>query len=297
MFAGTVGACLVALNGLALALEGMQSPMYRWGVWALAMIFLIVAAVKSKGENSPISMPDGQPIRQSNPQRKAMACIASVIFVLLIGDILIVTLRSPVEWTPITDAQGMHPEFDTDAPYSVAALDQVVSTEILADSPGISATSLLTRRPGIDHLLIRDLAIEVVRFEPMPDVKSVYGGIVELDQIEATFVVERKKSDFPWTFSPLQLSVNRVEIKRLPVRVTDSAPFQLAYCINARDPGIYWIRCIAWVSYGISPAKRIQLTPEPIPLGFYSIDTEAQPGPIDDLPLRYESLPTAPATE
>lgn len=291
-----LGVCCAALTMLGLALDGMQNPWVRWGAWLLAAIFFVVAAISAKAEKSQTILPNGDHTLLPNRTRAWLVGLSVVALAVLAGDVLFISLRSPIKWTPMTVSHSIDPESQSEDQIPVEAMESAITTESQTDIYGISATSIIAMLSGIDQLLIRDLTVEVVDFKLSPIDRSLWAGLAEMDSLDAWFVLEQKKSALPWEFKPTDVRLNEKPCK-LPLQVTDTAPFTLNYWINARDPGIYWVKFVVWVSNGVSPAKRVELTPVPIVLAYYPADTEPRTRPIDEFAPKFERLPAEPIAD
>ena len=55
----------------------------------------------------------------------------------------------------------------------------------------------------------------------------------------------------------------------VPFALSDSAPVAVRYFINAKDPGIYWVRYFIEIGNGIASPEEIELTESAIPLAYY----------------------------
>jgi hypothetical protein len=274
----TLGAVSGAVSTLLFGLEALENPLYRWIAWGLPAAFFVVAGIECRDPRAKF-LQDG-----SYSKARAKYFVAAAVFLsVLTADVLLLMVRDPVSHTGMNEFQGTtdgYTSSNADNPLFVENVQNVLPTVDYERgggriSDGASTVCLLQKRKGIEHLLIHDCEIVVDKFIQMPPFGLFGCSAGALDAIKAEFLLEKHDSPLPWTFRPSKIYFNDSSDIEFPILIEDFAPVNLQYYVNASEPGIYWVKCVAVFSDGIGPKKRVVLTDDSIPLAFFNEENRA----------------------
>jgi hypothetical protein len=270
------GVVSVAVSGLLTNLDALDNPWARWIAWAATASLFTLAWYQSKDERAEF-LRDG-----STAKTRAIYALGALVFLaVLITDVLLVVLRDPIKHSGMNSFNGLQRGYTTSAADNPLVLEKVKNVgptiEDLedVDNPfqGIFSEIQFQKQKGIDQLLIQDCKVIVERYLNMPPYLTYAYGVGEVDAIEAAFMLSKMPSQLPWEFSATHIALNGRRDTSFPLHIEDFTPAKLRYYISARDPGIYWVKCIVVVSDGVGPPKSVELTDKAIPLAFFDDKT------------------------
>ena len=301
---GTVGSVVGAFTMLGTLLDALDNPLYRWLSWAAAVCCFTCAFACGKTSSATIVDRDGQSVSISNPWRPLYLFVAMFFFVALCADATLVLVRGPVTTSGFRTFDG------TVYGYTVNSRDNFLIKERVANinpiqflrefnsNPfnGVNATALVQRVKGNKDVLFHRFLVKVVRFEEIPQFEETASGAGFIDAVDAAFLLRKEASEFPWVFTATHVRATSKGIATngtVPFAISDSTPVAVRYFVNAKDPGIYWVKCFIEVGNGIASPKEIELTENAIPLAYYTPPPQVKSDTIDFAAFnlkRFESI-------
>lgn len=282
--AGGLTTCLTLAGTL---LQWFEKPLLRWVAWAACASLFAIAGVATANQLSSLVDSRGNALRFPSKWRRFFYVAAGLCLLVGVVDAERTLMGSPLQVRPFENLLGSdfgYTPSDQSNPLLSSSVKNIWSVKSEEDYrrdafDGVWLPTTAQRRSGVEHVLIHECSVRVEKFEEMPGFVHIKRAAGMADALEASFFLRRRNEPLPWSFPAEYVRStqdSKNEEEKLPYVFSDDAPRAIRFCIDAEEPGIYWISCSLLVSNGLGCMSTIRLTETAVPIAFYAEDATPQ---------------------